>query len=218
VSAAVFAFIPAFWFFYVRERRLIVIECPSCGKDINTNTPWECGYKGCRNENVDEYPFIRECEVCHYIPKAYVCHHHDCQRLIYLTSDRQQLYAAKQLNPAPPPVKKEPIVKDVIGEKIVKQKEEVRDLEHDLKKTTIQKQIEIVKNKPIVPPPATTEAQTIIERVRKGVNNGKTLIDLERQLMDEARAAYPNNPDELESMERVIREIIFNERERRPGG
>ena len=137
-------------YFYL-ESRLLVIECPSCGRDINTNTPWQCGFKGCRNENADEFPFIHECEHCHYPPKAYVCHHRECGQLIYLTSDRQQIHAAKCLT-APEPVKvivkTKVIVKDVVGDKIATQREEVRDKEHQLKLTTLDKKIDIVKKMP----------------------------------------------------------------------
>src|ERR1039458_4944699 len=43
--------------FFVLDKRAIGIECPHCGKYIETNTPWICGYKQCRNENVDDFPF-----------------------------------------------------------------------------------------------------------------------------------------------------------------
>jgi hypothetical protein len=209
--AAVLALLPALWFYYVWECRVIVITCPSCGKDINTNTPWECGFKGCRNEDVDNFPFIHECKVCQYIPKAYVCHHHDCQRLIYLTSDRQQIHAAKRLEPGPPP-------KDVIGEKIATQKEEVRDLEHLLQKTKIVKDIEIIKSKPVVPPPLRTEVQYMLERVRRGVENMESLNDQERELLEEMREKHRNNPEALAQAELDLKEVIFKERERMSGG
>lgn len=213
--AAGLALIPAIFIYFYLESRLIVIECPSCQKDINTDTPWLCGFKGCRNENVAQFPFIYECEHCHYPPKAYVCHH--CGRLVFLTSDRQAAHAAKRLDPGPPPVKTVVVVKDVVGDKVATQKEEIRDLEHKLKKTTIEKEIEIVKNKPSVPSPIRPEVQIIVERVRRGVENGKTLIDLERQLNEEARAAYPNDPDAQAEMEKNITEAIFREKERTSG-
>ncbi|MGA9451861.1 MAG: hypothetical protein WBW41_11040 [Verrucomicrobiia bacterium] len=56
-----------------------------------------------------------------------------------------------------------------------------------------------------------------MERVRRGVENGKTLIDLERQLNEEARAAYPNDPDAQAEMEKNITEAIFREKERTSG-
>ena len=59
-----------------------------------------------------------------------------------------------------------------------------------------------------------TDAQIIEERVRRGVENGKTLIELEAQLLDEARKKYANDPDSLFEMEKNIREVIFNEKDR----
>ena len=213
VIAAVFAFVLAFWFFYVRERRLIVIECPSCKRDINTNTPWECGYKGCRNENVDEYPFIHECEVCHYVPKAYVCHHHDCQRLIYLTSDRQQDYAAKRLEPpkSPPPAAP---VKDPVKEKTTRHVEEIRDVQHDLAIAKLKKEMEIVKNKPATPPPVTSEAQAIMDRVRKEVARGRTLLNLEAELLAEARKECGDDEEKFSEMKKIILQVMWMEKER----
>ena len=59
------------------DRRTIGIQCQSakCLKIIETNTPWECGFKHCQNENTNAFPFINQCEHCHFIPKAYECHH-----------------------------------------------------------------------------------------------------------------------------------------------
>jgi hypothetical protein len=210
--AGLIAGILGFGLYYYLESRLLVINCPHCKKDINTNTPWECGFQGCENLNVDDFPFVRECEKCHYIPKAYVCHH--CGKPLYLTTDQQQAHAARRLNEVKPPVK----IKDEIGEKIATQKEEVRDLEHALKKTTIEKQIEIVKNKPAVPPPVKPEHQVILDRIRKAVENGEAVIGLERHLMEEAREKYADDPEGLAEMEKNIQEAIFNEKERRPPG
>jgi hypothetical protein len=59
-----------------------------CGKYVDTNTPWICGSKGCRNDNIDDFPFIYKCEHCGDYPKAYQCHH--CGKLIYFTKDEQK--------------------------------------------------------------------------------------------------------------------------------
>jgi hypothetical protein len=211
--AALLAFVPAILTFLYLESRVIVIECPSCQRDINTNTPWECGYKGCRNENVDKYPFIHECEVCHYIPKAYVCHHNDCQRLIYLTSDRQQDYAAKRLEPpkSPPPAA---LVKDPVKEKTTRQVEEIRAVQHELAIAKLKKEMEIVKNKPATPPPVTSETQAIMDRVRKEVARGKTLLNLEAELLAEARKECGDDEENFSEMKKVILQVMWMEKER----
>ena len=206
------AFIPALWFYYRWETRLIVIECQKCGKDINTNTPWECGFKGCRNENADDFPFIYECGICHYVPKAYECHH--CGNLIYLTSDRQQLHAAKRLEfplPSPPP----PVLKDPTKEKAARQAEEIQDAKHKLAMTMYEKEAEIIKNKPSAPLPVTPETQKMRERVRKRVESGRDLIKLERELLEEARKECGDNMERFAEEEKNILMEIWRERELR---
>jgi hypothetical protein len=66
----------------------IGFDCPhpGCGKYIESNHPWICGFKQCRNDNADDYPFVRECEHCHAKPKSYICHH--CEKPIFLSKDK----------------------------------------------------------------------------------------------------------------------------------
>src|SRR5579862_8677874 len=47
-----------FLFFFVLERRPIKLTCPHCLKTIETNTPWICGFKGCENQQPDNFPFV----------------------------------------------------------------------------------------------------------------------------------------------------------------
>ncbi len=77
-------------FFFVLDKRAIGIRCSNerCAKHIETNTPWICGNKGCRNDQIDDFPFIFKCQHCGYYPKAYKCHH--CEQLIFFTSDHQK--------------------------------------------------------------------------------------------------------------------------------
>jgi hypothetical protein len=138
--------------------------------------------------------------------------------LIYFTSDRQTTHAAKRLNPVPPPVKTVVVVKDVGADKVSKQKDEIRELEHLREKTRIVKEIETIKSKPAVQPPLRTEVQYMRERVRRGVENRQSLTDQERELLEEAREKYCNDPEALAQAEMDIREAIFMERERLSGG
>ncbi len=213
-----------FGFYYYLESRLLVITCPHCGGDINTNTPWECGFKKCRNENVDQFPFVHECgnPECRYIPKAYICHHEKdgkpCGKPIFLTTDQQALHAARRLEFKEPPVKTVVIVKDVIGDKIATQKEEVRDLEHVLKKAEIEQQIKTVKRKPTVPPPLRSEDQIKVEMLRKAVASGQSIIDLKKKLDEEAHVKYAGDPEGLEEALKNNAEVIFAYKERTSGG
>lgn len=85
-------------FFLFLHKRAIGIECPSCEKYILTNTPWICGFCGAKNFRVDDFPFVGRCgnKECGAEPKAYQCHH--CDKLIFLTPDRQRFNFAKSVN------------------------------------------------------------------------------------------------------------------------
>lgn len=203
----------AFGLYFFLESRLMVIECPNCQQDINVNTPWECGFKGCRNENVDEFPFVHECEHCHYPPKAYVCHH--CGSHIFLTSDRQKIHAAKRLEfpkPVPPPVNTVTVVLDPAKDKEIAQKIEKRDLQHELDVATYKKKIEIVQKMSAESPQTRTESDAIKERILKEIQKGKTYYQVELEELAKVRAECANNPDMLPEMENLVREAVFNAR------
>ena len=128
-----------FYLFYL-ELQTIAVVCPKCLRPVETNVPWLCGYKKCRNENVRSFPFINECEHCHNIPKAYVCDHCTDVEFIYLTPEKQKAFFARSLMSSElVPV----IPEDPIAEKVAKQMEEVRDLEHKFKLTKINTDIKI---------------------------------------------------------------------------
>ena len=111
-----------FYLFYL-EHQTITLECPNCYNYIEIDTPWLCGYKQCKNENIRSFPFIGECEHCHQTPKAYECHH--CHKLIHFTRDRQKAFFARRLTAEElvPPVPE-----DKIGKRIAEQTEAVREL------------------------------------------------------------------------------------------
>ncbi len=186
------ALLPAFCLFFFLESRVIIIKCPHCRQNIDTNTPWLCGYKGCRNENTHHhYPFINECEHCHFIPKAYACHH--CGKPVFLTTDRQNLHMAKCLDV---PV---PAQRDAADTKLVVQQEEVRDLEHELRKTALKKQIEITLNTPVTPPPSATKTpeQAIEEEITTAIRSSMTLHEVERRMKAAARLECAGDEDAL---------------------
>jgi len=135
-------------FFFYLDKRAFGIVCPHCQKYIETNTPWICGYKQCRNENVDDFPFIYRCQHCGAEPKAYQCHHLDCQKLIFFTKDEQKINFAKCVNV---PVKSKPVKKDPTEGKIAKQDAELHDLKHELDVTIIKGNIKEAKAR-IEPP------------------------------------------------------------------
>jgi len=177
-------------YFYL-ESRLLVIACPRCGKDINTNTPWECGFQGCKNLNVDEFPFVRECEHCHYIPKAYMCHHAGCNKPIFLTTDRQEMHAARRLENLELPVKI--VVIDPTKDKALMQKDQIGDLEHELGVETLRKKIEIVKKMPTEASATKTPEQILDDEITMEVNQGMALMDIEQRHKAKADIEFAND-------------------------
>lgn len=203
IIGGLLAVIPALIVFYLLETRRIYIACQNskCTKFIEADTPWQCGYDHThRNENVAGYPFINECGYCHKVPKAYICHH--CQAPIFFSNDQQIANAAVRLSESKPlPVRV--VVKDVVGDKIVTQREEIRDLQHQLDKATIEKDIEIVKNKPITP--ANQNDQLVIEKeVDDDVAAGMSLFEIEKKMKAKTDKKYPSDtPEDHENRERM---------------
>jgi DNA-binding transcriptional MerR regulator len=72
-------------FYALLNNKPVGFDCPHCKQYIESNHPWICGFKQCRNDNADAYPFVHRCEHCGAEPKAYQCHH--CGKLIFLSKD-----------------------------------------------------------------------------------------------------------------------------------
>jgi len=178
--------------FFVLDKRAIGIECPHCGKYIETNTPWTCGFKQCRNENVDDYPFIYRCEHCGAEPKAYKCHHSNCGELIFFTKDQLRINYAQCVNL---PVKSKPVKKDKTAEKFSKQDAEKSDLKHELETTLLKGAINEAKSKsePVKLP-------TITDRYKKSVKDE----DEARRLKAAVDEEFKDDPVEREKRHRLI--------------
>src|SRR5689334_5183142 len=76
-----------YYLYCMWNRRPIKVRCDSCRGVLSSNTPWVCGFCKEPNRNANEYPFVYECGHCHDEPKAYRCHHHDCNKLVFLSED-----------------------------------------------------------------------------------------------------------------------------------
>lgn len=77
------------------EHRAIGLECPHCRKHISTNSPWICGVCQKLNLKPSQFPFLHQCEHCHVEPKAYMCHHRICGKLIFLSKDELETNYAR---------------------------------------------------------------------------------------------------------------------------
>jgi hypothetical protein len=201
-------------YFYL-DSRVIFIECPECRKTVDTSTPWLCGFKECRNENTDEFPFIHECGICHSVPKAYQCHH--CGELIFLSTDEQKIHAAKCLvAPKPVRVKTVTVVIDPTKQIATKQSLELQEAKHKHALALFEKETEIIKNKSATPVQPKPEVQAAIERLRKRIKNHGDLLKERSVLIQEARAEFAGDSDSAQHMEEFINGLLMEESERRP--
>ena len=165
---------------------------------IETNTPWICGFKQCRNERVDDFPFIYRCQHCGAEPKAYQCHH--CGELIFFTTDQQKINYAKCVNI---PVKTTPAEKDRTAEKITKQHEEKRDLMHELEVTQLKGDLKEAKKR-VEDPKEKTERQILEESIARFVDRNMSGAAIVQRLKAENADKYKDNPEELERQNLLV--------------
>jgi len=154
-------------YFFVLDKRAIGIECPHCGKYIETNTPWKCGNANCQkdNEQVDDFPVVYHCQHCGVAQKAFKCPHPDCGQPIFLGKDKLKTIYATFVN-LPEKSKPKPVIKN----KAVQQQEEKRDLIHELEVTQLKGNLKEAKSK-IEPPPKKTSLEELEEYYKSMMGN-----------------------------------------------
>ena len=188
-------------YFFVLDKRAIGIECPHCGKYIETNTPWICGYKQCRNENVDDFPFIYRCEHCGAEPKAYKCHH--CDSLIFFTKDHLRVNYAQCVNL---PVKSEPVKKDETLEAVTDLKGGIQVTRLKVEKAKLDVELKGL-NKDLEPPPKEKTAFEELEEYFKGMMGNEDAAKKWHAAID---AEFPNDSVEREKRHRVVDQWMTN--------
>ena len=188
-------------FFFYLDRRAMGIECPSCGKYILTNTPWICGFCGAKNFRVDEYPFVGRCgnKECGAEPKAYQCHH--CEKLIFLTPDRQNFNFAKSVNvpdkPGPVEVKKDKRAE--VAARVQLKELMVREAGYDVELKNLRQNLE--------PPPKEKTSFEQLEEYYKGMMGNEDAAKKWHAAID---AEFPNDPVEREKRHRVVDQWMAN--------
>lgn len=99
----VFLIALCYYFYTVWKMRPVRLRCAACTRILLSNTPWICGFCGHANRNANQNPFVHDCAGCHDQPKAYKCHHSDCNKLIFLSEDLDpQNYAYRIHDPQEP--------------------------------------------------------------------------------------------------------------------
>lgn len=129
-------------FAYVLEQRVIGIECPHCGKHIETNTPWICGFCQKTNDEGSEFPFVHRCKHCGAEPKAYQCHHRECRKLIFLSKDELETNYARCVNASI--VEPQPSAEATDEEQWLREK---KKMEHELMMTELSAKLDAAKRR-----------------------------------------------------------------------
>src|SRR5258706_9421103 len=135
-------------YFFVLDKRAIAIVCPHCEGYIETNTPWKCGNINCQkdNEQVNDFPIVYHCQHCGVEQKAFECPHPRCYQPIFLGKDKLKTIYATFMK-VPEKIKLKPARKDPDAEKVIKQREEKHDLEHELELTRLKGDLKDAKSK-----------------------------------------------------------------------
>ena len=188
-------------FFFVLHKRAIRIVCPHphCGKYIETNTPWICGFKQCRNERVDDFPFIYRCEHCGAEPKAYQCHH--CGQLIFFTKDQQEINYAKCVNISEKVPKHRK--KDKTADNIAKEQKDIREREHKIRLGRLDielKEIEKITN----PPKEKTQQELLEESALRFKDRNMSGAEIVQRMKADNAVKFKNDPVELEKQNMLV--------------
>ena len=190
-TIAIAVIFPAF--FFVLQKRAISIECPHCHRHLNTNTPWVCGFKFCRNENVDDFPFMSRCEHCGIEPKAYRCHYKDCGKPIFFTNDEQDAIHAAFINPSSnlPPLPPRPKSPSRWERKAAQESEQLHDLQHELKVTKLRGDISEAKARI---QPEKSEKELLWENLQKYLDRSIGAEEAGRKMKAIIDIQYANDP------------------------
>lgn len=94
--------------------------------------------------------------------------------------------------------------KDAIAEKIASQTEKIRDKEHKLKLTVLDKKIKIEKNKPDAPVTTSTK-----DKMRKLLKEGMSVHQAAKELKAEADVEFADDPHELGQAHGLINQLAM---------
>lgn len=192
-------------FFFVLDKRPIGMDCDHCGKHIASNTPWVCGFCKEPNRNANKNPFVDRCGHCETEPKAYKCHHPDCQKLNFLTDDRLETgYAYCITSPAETP---KPSAPDERAVKVRTFQETKQDKEFELEVAKLDEQLKQVKER-IEGPKVKSTFDQKKESFDKYYDGVMGIREYARKKRAEAAEAYKDDPDSLKDANDAIDEFL----------
>jgi hypothetical protein len=191
-------------FFFFLHKRAIAIECPHCGKYIQTNTPWVCGVCGVKNLRVDDFPFVNRCEnkECGCEPKAYKCHYLDCGELIFLSHDKSEINYAQCVNM---PEKSRPVTKSKSQNKVADLHEAIQVGELQVKKAKIDAELKGITAE--LEPPKRKTAFEELEEYYKGMMGNEDAAKKWKAAIDEE---FKTNDDERKKRHLVVDQWMTN--------
>ena len=194
-------------FFYILDKRAIAIKCPSCEKAIVTNMPWKCGNPNCQkiNEQVDKFPIFGSCQHCGVETKAFKCPHDRCGKPIYLSEDKLKTIYATFIS-TPEHAKPRPAKKDLVAEKIAKQQQEKRDLEHEVEMTRKKGDLLEAKSK-IEPSPKKKTPYEELEEYMQSIDGNE---DAERTWRAAIDKKFKNDPDARKRKHLIVDQWMRN--------
>jgi hypothetical protein len=185
-------------FFFVLHKRAIGIMCPHCHKYIETNTPWICGFKQCKNEQVEDFPFVYHCQHCGAEPKAYQCHH--CGGLIFFTKDQLKINYAKCVNL---PAKIKPPKKDKESKDIEKYSKGIQVTELKVKKAKLDLELKGV-NEYLEPKKEKTQREILTESFSNFEDRNENGAEIVQRKKAANAKKFKDNPAELERQNLLV--------------
>jgi hypothetical protein len=202
-----------YYTYVVWNKQPMRIRCKHCKGIVLCRTPWVCGECGHENWDVSKTSLLDECEECHLLPKAYLCHH--CNQTMFLSQDQDQTNPARRISTQGHQPKARSEKQRQGEENFVQQKTSLeRELETAkivLAKEQVNAQIEVVKKGITV-----TDGQ-IQSALDIQVKSLKAFMDVATAVSEAARRQKALNAQECQNnpAERRRRDLIVDEWVRR---
>lgn len=198
----VFAFFIYVYYFY--EVRGISFECPNCHQIISASeTPWVCGECDFINKSPRRFPVVDKCGRCSHEPKAYKCHHQDCQKFIFFSEDRDPVNPAKRYTPSFDEVQRK--TDEQAAEAQRKHEDALRELDRATELARRKQRLKRAKD-----PQQSEEYDEIVSKVLSLYKSGSERQDVFDKLRAEAREKFKDNPKKLQKRLDLIDEIELN--------
>jgi hypothetical protein len=96
----------SFRLFRFLQRFAVHPACPHCGKALSSDLSWVCGFCDKAHNSPRFFSVFLRCARCGERPKAYRCHHKECQEIVYLGPQVDPTHCAYAVGQEPPRVRR----------------------------------------------------------------------------------------------------------------